>query len=190
MGRQCCGRRFFFLEAIETVLQDFAQRFEREIGVTQRQSGGVFQTLLRIMFLEIQNPQTRPITLFGMSAAVDDGLNESSRMGTGLVRTADESVGAPFRIFAMGRRHMLFEGGVPMGQIASDMAGHALSLSQDLDGVSGKPDVELLPSQFIGHAVVVIVDIDMIIDVDGGDLPLGVLVGFLHQGQSVGLIEE
>ena len=77
-----------------------------------------------------------------------------------------------------------------MGHITSDMTGHPLSLSQDLHGVSGKPDVELLPSQFIGHAVVVIVDFDMVVDVDGGDLPLSVLVGFLRQGQSVRLIEQ
>jgi hypothetical protein len=32
---------------------------------------------------------------------------------------------------------------------------------------AGKPDVEFLPLQFIGHAVIVIVDIDVVVDVDG-----------------------
>ena len=85
---------------------------------------------------------------------------------------------------------MFFDRGVLMGQIASDMAGHPLALSEDLHGMGGKPDLEFLALQLMGHAVVVIVDIDVVVDVDGGDLPLGVFVGFLRQGQCVGLIEE
>ena len=55
----------------------------------------------------------------------------------------DESGGTPFRILLVRWRHMLFEGGVSMGQIASDMAGHALAFSEGLHGVGGQPDVEL-----------------------------------------------
>src|SRR3990170_4692720 len=137
-----------------------------------------------------KNPKKTPIFLWGGPAPANNGFYQTSGVGTGLLAPADKPGRTPFRVFAMGRRHMFFEGGVPMGQIAPDMAGHPLSLSEDLHDVSSKPDVELLPLQFIGHAVVVIVDIDMVIDVDGSDLPLGVFVGFLYQGQSVGLIEQ
>ncbi len=85
---------------------------------------------------------------------------------------------------------MFFEGGVLMGHIASDMAGHAFALSQGLHGVGGQPNLELFALQFMRHAVVVIVDFDVVVDADGGDLPLGVFVSFLWQWQSVGLIEQ
>jgi hypothetical protein len=35
-----------------------------------------------------------------------------------------------------------------------------------------------------------LIDFDVVVDIDGCDLPLGVLVGFLRERQSVGLIEE
>jgi hypothetical protein len=34
------------------------------------------------------------------------------------------------------------------------------------------------------------VDLDVVVDIDGGDLPLGVLVRFRRQRHSVGLIEK
>lgn len=70
------------------------------------------------------------------------------------------------------------------------MAGHPLALLEDLHGVGGKPDLELLTLQFMGHAVIVIVDFDVVVDVDGGNLPLGIFVGFVRQWQSMGLIEQ
>ena len=70
------------------------------------------------------------------------------------------------------------------------MAGHAFAFSEGLHGVGGQPNLELFALQFMRHAVVVIVDFDVVVDADGGDLPLGVFVSFLWQWQSVGLIEQ
>jgi hypothetical protein len=50
--------------------------------------------------------------------------------------------------------------------------------------------MEFFTLLFIRHAVVVLVDFDVVVDVDGGNLPLGELVGLVGQWQSVGLIEE
>ena len=76
-----------------------------------------------------------------------------------------------------------------MGQVASDIEATRCPFRREPPRCErGQPDVELCPAQFIGHAVVVIVDIDMIIDVDDGDVRLGVFVGFCT-GRSVGLIE-
>ena len=72
-----------------------------------------------------------------------------------------------------------------MGHIASDLAGHAFAFSEGLHGVGGQPNLELFALQFMRHAVVVIVDFDVVVDADGGDLPLGVFVSFLWQWQSV-----
>ena len=56
--------------------------------------------------------------------------------------------------------------------------------------MGAKSDLESFAFQFIRHAVVVLVDFNVVIDVDTGDLPLGVLVGFVRQCQCVGLIEQ
>ena len=42
----------------------------------------------------------------------------------------------------------------------------------------------------MGHAVVVSVDFDVVVDAAGGNLPLGILVGLVRQGQSIGPIEQ
>ena len=128
------------------------------------------------MFIEAQDPQARAIALLGVGSALDDRLDQPSGVWTGFVSPADKSRGTPFRIFLVCRRHMFFEGGVLMGHKASDMAGHALALSQGLHGVGGQAHVELFALQLMRHAVVVIVDFDVVVDVDGGDLPLGVFV--------------
>src|SRR3970282_2562063 len=93
------GARVFFFQAVESVLQDFAQSFEREIAVAQRPSGGVLQTLFRIMFLQAQDSQARAVALFGVGSALDDGLDQSSGVRAGLFGPADETGGTPFRIF-------------------------------------------------------------------------------------------
>ena len=92
MSRQRRSRaRVFFFQTVESVLQDFAQSFEREIGKAQRPSGGVLQTLFGIMFIQAQDSQTRAVGLFGVGSALDDGLNQSSGVRTGLFGPADES---------------------------------------------------------------------------------------------------
>ena len=76
---------------------------------------------------------------------------------------------------------MFFDRGVLMGNKATDMAGHALAFAKGLHGVGRKPDFEFFALEFVRHAVVVIVDFDVVVDADGGDLPLGVFVGFVRQ---------
>ena len=76
---------------------------------------------------------------------------------------------------------MFFERGVLVGDEASDVAGHALAPAQSLEGVGGKAHLEFFAFELVGHAVVVTVDFDVVVDIDGGDLPLGVLVSFVRQ---------
>ena len=76
-----------------------------------------------------------------------------------------------------------------MGQEASDMGGHALAFVEGLHGMGSQAHIEFFAQQSKRHAVVMFVDFDVLVDVDGGDFPLGVFVGFLRQWLSVGLIE-
>src|SRR4030067_1557856 len=122
------------------------------------------------MLMQAQDAPTGAVALFWVGAPLDDGLPQASGVGTGLFGPADEAVGTPFRILLMGGRHMFFDRGVLMGHITSDMTGHPVALSEDLHGMSGKPDMEFFALQLGRHAVVVIVDLDVVVDVDGGNL--------------------
>src|SRR4030065_1224604 len=139
------------------------------------------------MFIEAQDSQTRAVGLFGAGSALDDSLNQSSGVRAGLFGPADESGGTPFGIGLVRRWHMFFDRGVLMGHKATGMVGHALAFAEGLHGVGRKPDFESFALQFTRHAVVVLVDFDMVVDADGGDLPLGVLVGLLREGRGVGV---
>ena len=77
-----------------------------------------------------------------------------------------------------------------MGQKASDMGGHALAFLEGFYGMSRQAHVELFAQQSKRHAVVMFVDLDVVVDVDAGDLPLGVFVELFGQWQRVGSIEE
>ena len=68
-----------------------------------------------------------------------------------------------------------------MGNETSEVGGHPLAFLERLHRMGGQPDIEFLAQEPKRHAVVVFVDLDMIIDVDGGHFPLGVLVKFFGQ---------
>src|SRR5438445_9581255 len=132
------------------------------------------------MFIEAQDAQTRAVGLFGVGSALDQGLNQSSGVRAGLLSPVDESGGAPFGVGLVGRWHVFFESGVVMGDKASKVGGYALAFAKGLHDVGREPDLESFAFEFIWHAVVVLVDFDVVVDVDGGDLPLGVLVRVLR----------
>ena len=56
------------------------------------------------------------------------------------------------------------------------MTDHPLAFLESFHGVGGQPDIEFLTYQPERHAVIMLVDFDVIVDVDGGQFPLGVLV--------------
>ena len=67
------------------------------------------------------------------------------------------------------------------------MAGDALAAMEALDGVGGDAHVHLFFDERMGHGVVMAMDLDVIVDVDPGLLPLGVFVRFDGQGRRAGL---
>ena len=73
------------------------------------------------------------------------------------------------------------------------MAGHPPSLREDLDRGGAQAHLHPLADQLVGDAVAVAVDLDVVVDVDGGHLPGGELVGLRRQRpqrRSVDLLEE
>ena len=73
------------------------------------------------------------------------------------------------------------------------MAGDALAAMEALDGVGGDAHVHLFFDERMGHGVVMAMDLDVIVDVDPGLLPLGVFVRFdgkWAQGRFIQLLKQ
>ena len=67
----------------------------------------------------------------------------------------------------MGLGHVLGKGGVAASTMASEVAGDPAVFMKDGDGGGGHADVQFFTPELIGHAVIVTVHLDMVIDVDG-----------------------
>ena len=144
----------------------------------KRPSRSVLQTLFGIMFLQAQDSQAGAVGLLGMGSAVDDLLDQSSGVRAGLLGPADDSGGSPFEIVLVRQRHMLFDAWCDDGATKlRTWAGHALAFLEGLHGMGSQPHFEFFAlAARKRHAVVMFVDFDVVVDVDGGDFPLGVFV--------------
>jgi len=60
--------------------------------------------------------------------------------------------------------------------------GDSASLEEDLDGGNCETNIELFMDQLVRDAVVVVVDLDVIIDIDPGTLPFGINIGMNGEG--------
>jgi hypothetical protein len=60
--------------------------------------------------------------------------------------------------------------------VASDVTGHPFVFVKTLQGTERDAHIELFLDQQIGYAVVMSVDFDVIVDIDTGLFPLGVLI--------------
>ena len=64
-----------------------------------------------------------------------------------------------------------------------------LTLEEDLDRLRRQPHFDLVPREAVGHAVKMSVDLDMVIDADAAQAPLGKAIGLGGQALEVGSIE-
>jgi len=81
----------------------------------------------------------------------------------------------------MALGHVFFDSGEAAFMVTPDVACHAGVLEQDLHGGGCQAHIHLFPGEWIGDAVVVTIDLDMVVDVDSGLFPLGILVGYGRQ---------
>jgi hypothetical protein len=57
------------------------------------------------------------------------------------------------------------------------VAGDAFALGEEFHHGSTEADVQLLAHQRVGHGVVVAFDLHVVINIDSGEFPLGILIG-------------
>jgi hypothetical protein len=84
---------------------------------------------------------------------------------------------------------MLSKGGMTVPLRRPGVTGNPSSLMEDLHGVCGYTNIDLLFYQLIGDGVIITLDLDMIIDMNPGLLPLGVDIGLSRKGFKGGLIQ-
>ena len=77
-----------------------------------------------------------------------------------------------------------------MGDKTSDMSGDPLAFEERFHGSGGESDIDLFAQEAKRNAVVVLADFDVIVDIDGGQFPLGVLVRFFGKWFCIRTIEE
>ena len=83
----------------------------------------------------------------------------------------------------MGTGHVIGIGAVPTAAVAALMQGDTLAAVEQLDRAAGRADVDLRPDQAVRHRVEEPVVLDVIVDADAGEPPLGELVLIARQGR-------
>ena len=87
----------------------------------------------------------------------------------------------PTSVAAVTGRYVLRHGSVSAVVARAQMRGNALALQEDLDRARRQPRLDLGAGKEIGHAVEVIVELDVVIDADATQAPLGQNIGFARQ---------
>ena len=89
----------------------------------------------------------------------------------------------------MGRCHVRIDRGVPAAAVVAHMTGDTRATMEELNRAHRQPAIDLRAGEAIRHRVVVADELDVIVDADPDDLPLGELVTVHRQGQQSGPIE-
>ena len=84
---------------------------------------------------------------------------------------------------------VLVDGGGGVGSVTADMGGDPCAAMEDLHRHGGVASVQLLPHQLKGHAVIMPIDLDVIVDIGSNRLPLSEDVAFGGRGLSAGPVE-
>ena len=93
--------------------------------------------------------------------------------GTGLMLQA---LRRPFAIPPVCARHVLGLGAVSWSAVTPGMGGDAFTAVEHLDRASRGTGVHLLADQRVRHRVEKALDLDVVINPDAGEAPLGILV--------------
>src|SRR5258707_12543413 len=85
---------------------------------------------------------------------------------------------------------VLGNGGGAIGHMASCMAGHAHTAMEDLDNRSGGAHLYLLLGELIRHAIPVVIESHVVIDVDAMRFPIAVLEALSGQAAQSRFVQQ
>src|SRR5208337_3219962 len=104
-------------------------------------------------------------------------------VGADVPRLASKSLRRPFGITSVRTGHVVGQRAVSRTAIAPRMARNSLATVEYLDGARGNAGVDLLADQRVRHRVeeTLGLNLNMVVDADPGEAPLGILVVLLGQ---------
>ena len=138
---------------------------------------------------EAHQPEAGAVALFGMRAALQDAGGEPAGRRAGLVRPRDQTRRRPFGVRPMRVRHVRHLRRKPAPAGEARMHGDAVPLQEDFDGQLRHPGLDARVDQLIRHAVEVVIDLDVIVDIHSAGLPGRQLVPGARQRPQRGPID-
>jgi hypothetical protein len=159
----------------------------------QGAQAGPFQARRPERFGKPHDAQAGAEALFGMGAVLQDHLAEQIDRRPDGERLAQDALYGPVGVAAMAGRHVFRQGGVLSVTGAAHVDRDPGALEEDLDAARRGADFDAGAGMAIGHGVEVAVDIDVIVQADFAQAPLGQGIGLNRQSpepRRVDLLEK
>ena len=127
-----------------------------------------------------------------MTAAVEEEGDKCFRLWSNLLSPTLEPLRRPAGHNLMGWGHVVLLCGMTSRRITADMGGLSLAAVINLDCLFRGPNVDFFTNELVGHAVVMFVILDVVIDMDPGLFPMGVRyrVAWAVAGEPVGPVQQ
>jgi hypothetical protein len=119
----------------------------------------------------------------------EDAGDDAARRRAGLLGPGDQARRRPLGMGAMRAGHVVDLSRIPATAGETEVHRHATTLEEDFDRGGRKPGVDPLVHELIRHAIEVVVDLDVIVDVGPTVFPFRQLVSGHRQGLQRRLIQ-
>ena len=170
--RECrTGRRLVEREPVLLVFENLLDGAKAIRAEPLGAGAGGFEPIGPVLAAEPHQPQTRAVALFGVRPPFEDAGDEPARGGAGLFGPGDQPRGRPLGVGPMGPRHVGDLRGIAAATREPGMRGDWAVLEEDFDSRSGEARLDALMDQLIRHAIEVVGDLDVVIDIDATALP-------------------
>src|SRR5262249_14471646 len=151
---------------VELVIEDGADRSVAEAADVDRARGGSFEPIATECAQEAQDAAAGAEALLGMGAALQDEFAQRRSRRPDALRLLADAIDGPVGIAPVTGRHMLGDGRVLVVAARSYMSGDPLAPGEDLHGTCGEAHLDFGAREAVGHAVEVMIDVDVIVDAD------------------------
>src|SRR6267378_3206590 len=162
---------------LSAVLQDRADRAVGAGAEHQRTGAGGIDPFGAIALDQAQDADAGAEALFGMRPRPQNHIDQNGDVAADRFGFAADALVRPVAIAPVRTGHVFGDGGRAVRSQAAAVAGDALAAVENLDCCRSDPRLDLLADQLVRHAVVMLGELDVVIEVDATALPLGVLVG-------------
>src|SRR5205085_3660404 len=186
--RHTIGRRLLRRLVIELVVEDRAHRAVGQRADLDRPRGGGFEAIGAERPHQAHNAEAGTEALFGMQPALQDQLAQRSGGRADRSGLAANALDRPVSVPPMARRHVLGHRGVPMVAAGPQMSSDPLALQKNFNRARRQPNLDFAAGKAVGHAVEMALELDMVVDANPANAPLGKAIGLSRQRVEVGPI--